>query len=162
MWARPYLTGILLTPVRLSARWTPVRWVALQPISKSCCINFIFVVKNFHHLHHSLICSSFDPLKFYQSGEKWNTITFPHFYLVLASPCPWSSTTRDLKPIYSVHVCVNELGFLTWEANNHGMTQVFKLDKLKNTLKYLIYLEWKQPRAKRQSPKKICFFLRLS
>ena len=30
MWARPYLTGILRTPVRLSARWTPVRWVALQ------------------------------------------------------------------------------------------------------------------------------------
>ena len=30
IWARPYLTGTLLTPVRLSARWTPVLWVALQ------------------------------------------------------------------------------------------------------------------------------------
>ena len=30
MWESPYFTGILLTPVRLSARWTPVRWVDLK------------------------------------------------------------------------------------------------------------------------------------
>ena len=30
MWESPYFTGILRTPVRLSARWTPVRWVDLK------------------------------------------------------------------------------------------------------------------------------------
>ena len=40
MWESPYFTGILRTPVRLSARWTPVRWVDLK---KKSMFMFMFV-----------------------------------------------------------------------------------------------------------------------